>query len=799
MSVDTADRPLTPLRVERALNLNIVVGCLGICWAIALFPQGTIVTLYLSEELHASFSQIGWIAAITSLSSLLQLVGVLLFNRLKTRKKLWVACNLVGRSLGLLLAATAFYMAFGGRAQAAAGMVIWASAATMVLANLATVGWWGWMADLVPESRRGHFFGRRQAIMTFAQMIFFVLVAFGLDALRARGGVGVFGAIFVLGTVMGVTDIAIHSRIPEPARADIPEGRGLRQAAAQMVEPLRNRNFVLYLLALSLWVFATTIVGPFAAPYLKASPEENGLGLPYSFFAVLNVIASLCGLLTSRAWGVVADRFGNKPIVQITALAHAAFFVYFFLTPDNAFVVLSMATLVSGTLFAGWALATGNMMLGLAPVRNRSSFLAVHAAFVGLGGFLGPRLGGWLGDWAVGYLEYHPWVLPSGQPMAPIHILIAVSWFYCLLVYPIFAAVREAHAKPVGYVMTRLIGGNLFRTFSSLNTISSNVSAREKAGALRRIGGQSAVLVVEDVLARLDDPDEDVRREAALALGRIGSTEAVDALLERLTDPESDIKTAAATALGMINDPRAFGPLLEALGNADREIRRAAALALGESRAQDAVAELRRLLERDPEPRVFVAALRALTMLGDTSAAWDVLPRMRETLNPVLRRELALSVADLVGTPGEFYRILHEENRVPGSQVQRLLRRLRRSLCDGLASKDPRERDRTRRLIDESIAASEAEDRPALATALWQLFLVLLRHGHGYSATHDDLALSFAAKTDLRLGIGASLIYQLRARSREGNNAALLDLDFLLAAHFLAAESSRRHLPAAAG
>ena len=792
MSVDTEGHPLTPLRVERAQNLNIVAGCLGICWAIALFPQGTIVTLYLSEELDASFSQIGWIAAVTSLSSLLQLAGVLLFNRLKTRKKLWVTCNLVGRSLGLILAASAFYVAFGGRAQAAAGAVIWASAATMVLANLAAVGWWGWMADLVPESRRGQFFGRRQAIMTFVQMIFFILVAVGLDALRARGGVGVFGAIFVLGTLMGVTDIAIHSRIPEPARADVPEGRGLRHAAAQMIEPLRNRNFVLYLLALSLWVFATTIAGPFIAPYLKASSEQNGLGLPYSFFAVLNVIASLCGLLTSRPWGVVADRFGNKPIVQITALAHAVLFVYFFITPGNAYLVLSVATLVSGTLVAGWALATGNMMLGLAPVRNRSSYLAVHAAFVGLGGFLGPGLGGWLGDWAVGYLEHHPWVLPSGQPMAPIHLLIAASWFYCLLVYPIFAAVREPRAKPVGYVMTRLTGGNLFRTFSSLNTISSNVSARKKAGALRRIGGQSDVLVVEDVLARLDDPDEDVRREAALALGRIGSAEAVDALLERLTDPESDIKTAAAAALGMIKDPRALGPLMEALGNSDREIRRAAALALGESRARDAVSELRRILESDPEPRVFVAALRALTMLGETSAAWDVLPRMRETRNPVLRRELALSVADLVGSPGEFYRILHEENRVPGSQVQRLLRRLRRCLCDTIGSKDPRAREPLRRLIDEGIAASESDDRPTLAAALWKLFLTVLRHDYGYDALHDDLALSFAAKTDLRLGIGASLIYQLRGRSREGGGDGLLDLDFLLAAYFLAAEAARR-------
>src|SRR3989454_88531 len=59
----------------------------------------------------------------------------------------------------------------------------------------------------------------------------------------------------------------------------------------------------------------------------------------------------------------------------------------------------------------------------------------------------------------------------------------------------------------------------------------------------------------------LGDPQPTVRRQAALAAGRIGDPGAVDLLVAALRDSDRAVQAAAAFALGMLKDPRAVEPL----------------------------------------------------------------------------------------------------------------------------------------------------------------------------------------------------------------------------------------------
>lgn len=75
--------------------------------------------------------------------------------------------------------------------------------------------------------------------------------------------------------------------------------------------------------------------------------------------------------------------------------------------------------------------------------------------------------------------------------------------------------------------------------------------------------GQPAV---EQLLAALKDKDENVRKQAVIALGRIKDPEAVDALIEKLQDKDWFIRLTAAAALETIGDERgreAIKPLLQ--------------------------------------------------------------------------------------------------------------------------------------------------------------------------------------------------------------------------------------------
>ncbi|MCP9453139.1 MAG: HEAT repeat domain-containing protein [Nitrospira sp.] len=81
-------------------------------------------------------------------------------------------------------------------------------------------------------------------------------------------------------------------------------------------------------------------------------------------------------------------------------------------------------------------------------------------------------------------------------------------------------------------------------------------------GALVELGEPA----VPRLIAALRDKDENVRKSAVLALGRIKSQEAIDPLIEMTKDPDWFIRLTAAAALESIGDERgreAIKPLLK--------------------------------------------------------------------------------------------------------------------------------------------------------------------------------------------------------------------------------------------
>lgn len=192
--------------------------------------------------------------------------------------------------------------------------------------------------------------------------------------------------------------------------------------------------------------------------------------------------------------------------------------------------------------------------------------------------------------------------------------------------------------------------------------------------------------VTSRLVTLLQDPSRDVRRTAALSLGKIGHSAATTALVGALSDPDSQVREYSAWALGQIgedvNDEAAvrlagalgderhsvkqaaaqalgkIGPrqpviaiLTQALAVGKRGSRRAAVEALAQLEAKKAYPVLQAALT-DPDPVVRQGALAALGELGDRR----VLPAFRERLlfdaDPGVRTEAAYRLGKL-GDPGD--------------------------------------------------------------------------------------------------------------------------------------------------
>ena len=84
-----------------------------------------------------------------------------------------------------------------------------------------------------------------------------------------------------------------------------------------------------------------------------------------------------------------------------------------------------------------------------------------------------------------------------------------------------------------------------------------------------------------DLIRLLKDEEARVRRRAALAIGRVGSTEGIEPLTALLTDSEMEVRQMAAFALGLIGDAMARPALLNALKDSQALVQGRAAEALG--------------------------------------------------------------------------------------------------------------------------------------------------------------------------------------------------------------------------
>ncbi|MBE3097665.1 MAG: MFS transporter [Planctomycetes bacterium] len=897
MQVDTAGRAITPARLHRAMNVNIAAGIMGAAWFTVCAPQ-QILNVFYKNDLGATPGELGNMVSLVQLAALFHLAAIFVYRRCTTRKKVWMAAHILHRLLGFVLAGVSVYAAQGGDKPLGAKIVAGAIVVSWALMTGTASGWWSWMADLVPENIRATFFGRRATVIRAVNLVWFFGITFALDHIKVVSVFYVYAAVFAVGGLVGIVDIAIHGMIPEPKRqADSPH-IGWRE----FTEPLRNRNFLSFSLAIGAWSFSTSVLGPFVAPYITADKASGGIGAPMTWLGINAAIIQVTMVATGTAWGIVMDRFGRKPAVLLGALHPLPIWIgCFFMTQNNYPFILVSTAVVAGLLGPAFWDGSGQLMLTLTPQRNRNAYLSWHMATVGIIAAGGSFLGGKLGD-LLGGFRYELW---QGFFIGGFHVVALVSFVLSAASVLVLLRIREGSEKPVGFVVTRLLTPGVFRTVLNLRVISGASTSDDTVRALRSMDGASSHLAIADIVARLSDPDPEVREEAARALGRIGESdaEAVDALMKRLRDPQSTIRPDAAAALGQIGDPRAIPALLEGLAcplpevqdacaralaafekppratktvrrlrsvedasdgltvgdlivrlddpvamvreeaaralgrigsheavdalvhrlrDPDSTIRPEAALALGDignPRAVPALAEclndgslevqdacaralgdiggrqsirhLLRLLDEKRPERVVAAGAEAVSRLGILEAAWEIMPRMHETANPVLRRQLAIAMGNILGNLGQFYACLTSETAQPGARIGGLFRGARRAIqsfarplpkgsrprlrADGLRDELPR----IRRLM-ESHAYPEALE--GLYILLRQLVEITIDRG-----CPDDVALEYALARDAKLGVGFWFMQEARRYIEKARDAELVHIDALLALYFLSA------------
>lgn len=653
---------LSPLQVKRALNRNIVAGCFGMLFAACTSLQ---FATQFALELGANNFQIGLLTTLPLLGYPLQLLSAYLVERLRRRKPFWFFTALVHRSLWVAILTIPFFLGheYSSLRVFLFLLLVFLSSA---LSIMSVAPWFSWMADLVPPDKAGKFWGRRSAILN-AFMLSSLLLGRFVDHFTHGTEIGSddpmrflpFAILFGVGFVLGELDLLIHRKIPEPPMRESPQKLDL---IGMIKEPILNPGFRRFLVWNCTWSFSVTMLNAFVTVYFLEALHRSQF-----FISVLVSVALMSRVLMARYWGVLADRFGHTSVNTICDFCLLAIPLgYLFVNGQNCIWLLIVIHIWAGVFGAGLDTASTAMMLSLPRSENKSMSIAVLYSLVGILCASAPLLGGWILQHYEGRTaQFMLWEFDNFK------MLFLAVLFLRIVFFPFSLRLDNLATSPTGIVVRRLMDANPFRVIRHVHVLTESSAEADRVRSVQELASARSAIATRELIAALEDPSREVRFEAALALGRIGDTEAVEPLLRCFSAPDSGIQATASFALGKLRDPRAVPALIEALLRP--HLAQSAAFALGEIGDRAAVEPLLTAFRHADTTEPARATIGyALSRLNETSALPDLLVAMHGTQSPFVRQELATAVGNLLGPRDDFYRLFTLERQVDGQEVSRL-------------------------------------------------------------------------------------------------------------------------------
>ena len=416
----------------------IVSGCLA-----AAYTQLTTspATISYARSIGANELHVGILGAFPTLMLFMQFISGIVVNHLRHRRRLWFWGAMTHRLL-LLPTALGPWIFPGLPSEVWVIALLVSTALNQALLHFSSPLWLSWMGDYLPHQGLSQFWGRRQFWMQLTAALSLAAAAL----LVMKSGLNMeaaYSVLTVVGTVCGVLDLLMFSRIEEPAVTRAPSPK-IRQVLAA---PFRNKDFRRYIRFMCYWNFAAMAGAPFISMYLLEVVRMD-------LFRVLLLwtISWVGGALFSRSLGRWADVYGTRPVLVVCVATKSANMLALLLTPhnpDTAFWLLVPFFMLDAAQNAGILIANNGFMIKHSPVENRTMYIAATQALAGIVGGITSIGAGWV----MTRLSGQTWQI-AGWTMGHFQMMFAASillrWVALLLVQ----SVREPNSHPT---MTLLV------------------------------------------------------------------------------------------------------------------------------------------------------------------------------------------------------------------------------------------------------------------------------------------------------------------------------------------------------
>ncbi|MFH0953158.1 MAG: MFS transporter [Verrucomicrobiota bacterium] len=340
--------------------------------------------------LGANDFQLALLTAIPVLAQVFQIPGAWLVEKTGLRKPIVAWFSVASRTLWFPIALIPFALKSH---MVLLFMVLYLLSS--IAMHLAVAGWVTWMSALVPSTIRGRYFATRNRINGAVSIVASLAAGFTIDAFNQHGlYYGGYLTLQLIAVAAGLMALRLILRQPDPDSRPEPVPALLKY----VVQPMRDARYRRIIISYLYWLFAVSLASPFFNAHLIKHMRWNFKGI-----ALLGVISAVTTILFQRVWGRMVDRFGHKPVLIINALGIIQLPFYYAFCPWDLRWPIYVNAVFSGLFWAGFGLASFNLVIEVLPSSQRTIYVAVLSALNGITSFLASTLSGWIASLLVDF------------------------------------------------------------------------------------------------------------------------------------------------------------------------------------------------------------------------------------------------------------------------------------------------------------------------------------------------------------------------------------------------------------
>ncbi len=330
------------------------------------------------------------LTGITATFTLLQIIGGLLFSKAKNKVTFLYIINFIWRLAMPIL----FFSVFLGQS---IGALVFVIAFILVVAfmQMTTPAQIAWSVDATEGKVGQSFFTQREMWFMFVHALLFFLAGLIIDASQ-KGGWEKNGFIS-LGVLLGsaiIASIVIMLKLPTQC-LKIKVNQNLQNANEKkhtkdlILNVLKNKPFMMVLLASSLWNFSNMFANQFALVY-----QVRMANVPFSSILLWTSLGYLLRALIAPQVQKLAKKISWQRVVQLAAFSMlVANIGWIFVNDSNKLILYPFISIGSAMSFAGISVGFLQMQVNtISPGEDRTVFFSVLATSNGICALIGSFL-----------------------------------------------------------------------------------------------------------------------------------------------------------------------------------------------------------------------------------------------------------------------------------------------------------------------------------------------------------------------------------------------------------------------